>query len=212
MIRYIIPIILVLAFDASPRLRKSFADTPEQLQAGTAGAADSVPLSRADSLPYITDLEAVESPSGGGRSRGRRGRGGADNLRKHWGNFKIVNKYNVPFILRLTFENRGALTHVGVGGKRRERVDKSAAPPPVITLRDIRLRYRRPTAVRAEKPLAATEHRGGGYVYEVRFLPEDVQELYEMELWGSLDDRESQWPTGGTYEENVTFEIVDLTR
>jgi hypothetical protein len=57
------------------------------------------------------------------------------------------------------------------------------------------------------RKLSAEEYKGGGYVYEVNFLPEDVQELYEIELWGQVDAADAGAVSGGVYREVIQFNI-----
>jgi len=47
---------------------------------------------------------------------------------------------------------------------------------------------------------------GNGYVYEVEFLAEDVQPLYKMELWGSINYPQG----GGRVFDGMYFESVNL--
>jgi hypothetical protein len=149
-------------------------------------------------LPYITDIENKRVSAEDRKA----------NANCLWGTFAINNAYRQPFILRLTFESGGAL-------QREERLHKGRRSISAsIGVRDAVLRYARVfTGESVERPLAKTEHRGGGYVYEVRFEnAEDVQGLYKMELWAALSGKEADTALVGVYRETVRFEILGLTQ
>jgi len=145
--------------------------------------------------PVISDVqnEIISSTH-----RNRRGEGNYRLL----GTFTITNASLDPFILQLTFADGGVLKHGD---------DKVAA---VVRLRNLHLRYLDTYNRVVTKRLSREDYRGDGYLYEVMFLPEDVQELYELELWGFPDSRESSAAGrrgAGLYSTEVGLHIEPLT-
>jgi hypothetical protein len=147
-------------------------------------------VARADTVAYVPSISNVE----GGKIDWEKG--GEMQL---CGSFFLLNERRTPFILRVLFGNGGALRNVRGGDS-----------PAGIPLERLALRYRDANGQMMEKVLANTEYRDGGYIYEVLFLEEDMQSLYEMEMWGAIKTDGIAVAGGGSYEEIVRFEIEKL--
>jgi hypothetical protein len=56
-------------------------------------------------------------------------------------------------------------------------------------------------------PLDGDHYLGDGRVYEVFFWLEDVQEIYEMELWCGLNEDDLKKGVSGTYTDDLSLAI-----
>ena len=146
-------------------------------------------------------------PASGARGRGLRKSGEGDgetgdtasveeNNKVRIATFVITNRDRVPFVLRVSFGNGGAMRHERYGGEASMRLSGLA------------LLYRDGSMVTVEKPLSEDDYNGEGFIYEVMFWQEDIQDVYEMELWGSMDSRGGRY--GGVYRESINLEIEKL--
>lgn len=153
-----------------------------------------------DSMAYVPTISNVEGDLFGGGGEGRLGKERApdgESEMRLFGRFDINNVRRVPFLLRVIFGNGGVLKPAkGAGGS--------------IRLEGLVLRYRDGGAVTRERVLSSTEYRGGGYIYEVMFWDEDVQELYNVELWGSLNRGDVAGAGAGSFRESARLEIEKL--
>jgi len=122
------------------------------------------------------------------------------------GTFSVYNAARTPFLLRLLFGNGGRLRYVEGDSRRSAPPDTSSG----VSLDDLTLRYRDATGSYRDRELRNTEYRGGGYLYEVMFFDEDMQDLYEMELWGVPNKGGGALVGGRTYRESVRVEIEKL--
>ncbi|MCL2220368.1 MAG: hypothetical protein FWC23_09410 [Chitinispirillia bacterium] len=175
----------MLKFASDP---PSFVDapTPEESSVAASSSADTL-------LPVISDVssEVVSSeflmPGEGDMRR--------------LGTFSVSNAAMGTFILQLAFVDGGVLKHV------------RGAVSAVVRLRDMELRYTDIYNRVVVRKLREDDYRGRGYIYEVEFLDEDVQELYEMELWGITDASEASAAGrrgGGLYSGEIGLHIERL--
>jgi hypothetical protein len=72
--------------------------------------------------------------------------------------------------------------------------------------------YRNRSSARISRTLTGGVTRSNGYVYEVEFWQENVQALYEMELWGRLQESSARGAPPGHYQEHLQFEIIGVDR
>jgi hypothetical protein len=142
------------------------------------------------SIDYVLPEEHTSDKRERDRSEAQ-GEGG----RWRFGTFVISNPGG-GFILQVVFANGGVLRH------------KAGA---FIRLRDLALIYRNSGAGKETREVKLTDavYKGGGYVYEVSFRVEDnnVQEVYEMELWGRLDPEDFGKARAGAYHETAAFAV-----
>jgi len=121
--------------------------------------------------------------------------------------FTITNHDTVAFILGLEFDNGGELTHIPRQGGKRGNHDRNKPIP----VRDLKLRYKNETGAIIEKNIAHGRLKAGGFAGEAEFAGKnDIQQYYEMELWGELheDDRKNLF--AGTYTETVRIKVTRL--
>jgi len=116
--------------------------------------------------------------------------------RWRFGTFVINNPGSSGFVLQVMFTNGGVLKH------------KSGAS---IKLERLSLIYRNVDEGKEIRviDLDGVNYNGDGYVYEVSFRLEDynVQDRYEMELWGALSAESFGKARAGPYSETVKFAI-----
>ena len=122
--------------------------------------------------------------------------------RRLWARFVIDNPELVPFILRVSLTNGSFLyswynVHVA---------------NPSIRMRDLELVYRNQANAPVVRPFVDAAAKSDGYIYEFQFWQEDVQAIYNMELWAILDPVQDRGAPAGTYQEIVNFEIIDIVR
>ncbi|MDR2577651.1 MAG: hypothetical protein LBC70_02430 [Chitinispirillales bacterium] len=141
---------------------------------------------------------------------------GSDGARRCYGWFTLENPDAVPFVLQLVFENSGVLRRErGAGGGRREeergdrergnreRREEGRGGGRALRLQNLELRYRNSHDHVMVKALSGENHRGAGRVYEAFFWAEDVQETYEIELWGVVNADDLTGAEGGSYTDVV---------
>jgi hypothetical protein len=110
------------------------------------------------------------------------------------GTFQIENPLLYPFCLWITLENGGNLAYEKYKGF------------PAIGLKDMLLLYKNEAEAPIVKRFSDGSSNAGGHAYEVFFRQEDMQLVYEVELWGILSDRDKA-VAGGAYVEKISFEI-----
>jgi len=162
----------------------------------TGGAEEVSALTEADApetpVLSISDVVADEHSSGG-----KYDSAAVDGAKWRFGTFRINNPEEGGFILQVMLANGGVLKH-------RKHADS-------IRLADLVLVYRggEPGRERREVPLSGENYKGDGFVYEAAFGPEydNVQALYEMELWGTLDPKDMGRAGAGHYQEAASFAV-----
>jgi len=183
---------LLCLVQAAPRFISRLFDATDSL---TVSAISSAPVEEA-SVPSISDVLPEENTSDKRASDRTVARG--EDGRWLFGTFVLNNPDTGGFVLQVMFANGGVLRH------------KSGAS---IKLENLTLIYRNTGEDGAPRVLSLTDtnYRGGGYVYEVSFRPEDdeknVQERYEMELWGALNANDFRKARAGPYQETARFAI-----
>jgi len=151
-------------------------------------------------LPFISDV-LPEEHTGDLREQRRAAALGksmrVENGKWRFGTFVINNPGMGKFVLQVMLANGGVLKH-----------SKAAA---VIRVADLVLLYRggEPGRETREIKLNGENYKGDGFVYEVHFGPEydNVQGVYEMELWGVLDADDLRKAGAGPYSEMAKIAI-----
>jgi hypothetical protein len=175
-------LLLGLAYPAFPRFR-FFADR-----------AVFAPRQSALSAPYVYDVLEEDLDNALRPGEGEK---------RLLGTFKVSNEAAASFVLHLRFEHGGKMRH------KDEKVETR------VGLKNLELRFKDDREQVVVKDLSDSEYGGrDGGVYEVLFLsavPGDIRDVYELELWGTVDEDDTRRARNGSYVERVEFsiEVID---
>jgi hypothetical protein len=176
---------------SAPRSIKVVSDVSDPAPSSVTESAAASIFDPDPSLVPTIDYVLPEEHTSDKRERDRneaQGEGG----RWRFGTF-VINNPGSGFILQVTFANGGVLRH------------KAGAS---IRLTKLVLIYRNSGPSR-ETCVIPLNYKGSGYVCEVPFRVEDnnVQEVYEMELWGGLEPGDFGKARAGPYHETAGFSV-----